>query len=115
MFVTNGARRTIRTIVRKVIGVDRKSAAELAIQLNLKRLPRLTGHAMDVCNLSFEPESFDFVYSRSVLHSLRDPLSAIDQIVRILRPGGVTYISIHPYTSQTGCLDPRVFTDRWQE
>ena len=37
------------------------------------------------------------------------------EVVRVLRPGGVAYFSIHPYTSQSGCLDPRVFTDRWRE
>jgi hypothetical protein len=26
----------------------------------------------------------------------------------VLRPGGVLYVSLQPYTSPTGCLDPRV-------
>jgi len=113
MFAKNGTQRTIKTLGRKLLGVDRRYAEQLASQLNLKRLPELKVHAMDVCSMSFKDESFDFVYCRSVLHSLRDPLAALDEMVRILRPGGVAYISIHPYTNRTGCLDPRVYSSDW--
>jgi SAM-dependent methyltransferase len=113
MFSTNGSRRAIKTLGRKLLGVDRKYAAQLASQLNLARLPELKVEAMDVCKMSFPPESFDFVYCRSVLHSLPDPLGALGEIVRVLRPGGVAYISIHPYTSRTGSLDPRVYSADW--
>src|SRR4029079_10089747 len=44
-----------------------------------------------------------------------NPTAAVAEIERILRPGGAAYISIQPYTSQNGCLDPRVHTDRFQE
>jgi SAM-dependent methyltransferase len=115
MFVSNGYHRTIKTLGRKLLGIDRKYASQLASQLNLHRLPKLNVHAMDVCKMSLASKSFDFVYCRSVLHCLRDPIAALDEIVRVLRPGGVAYISIQPYTSQDGCLDPRVFTDRWKE
>ena len=115
MFATNGSRRTIKTLSRKMLGVDRRYAEQLASQLNLRRLPELKVHAMDVGKMSFKDESFDFVYCRSVLHTLRDPLGALDEMVRILRPGGVAYISIQPYTSQMGCLDPRVYSTEWNE
>jgi len=115
MLRTNGLVRTGKTIGRKMLGVDRKYASELRRVLGLKRLPHVPVYQMDVCKMSFPTSSFDFVYSRSVLHSLRDPGCAMSEIVRILRPGGVAYLTLHLYTSETGCLDPRVYSDRRQE
>jgi SAM-dependent methyltransferase len=115
MMRTSGPKRTAKTVVRKILGVDRKYATELRRQLNVSQLPSMTVYPMDVCKMSFDTEAFDFVYCRSVLHHLRDPLSAMEEIGRVLRPGGVAYISIHPFTSQTGCLDPRMYTNRWSE
>ncbi len=115
MLRTNGVQRTIKTLGRKFMGVDRNYAVHLMRELNLIRLPPMKLCVMDVCDMSFPENAFDFVYSRSVLHHLPNPASAIDEIVRVLRPGGVAYVSIHPYTSQTGCLDPRIYTHRRHE
>ena len=115
MAAKNGGLRTIKTLARKMMGFDRKYAAELRRQLNLKRLPPLTLREMDVRKMSFRNESFDFVYSRAVFHHLNNPIEAIEEVVRILRPGGVAYITIHPYTSVTGCLSPEVFANNLEQ
>jgi hypothetical protein len=46
---------------------------------------------------------------------LPDPGAALDGIVRVLRPGGAAYVLLHLYTSETGCLDPRIYTNRRNE
>jgi SAM-dependent methyltransferase len=112
MFRRNSLYRTVKTVARKLLGIDRRYALQLKRQLGLRRLPRLSVREMDVRNMSFGTGSFDIVYCRSVLHHLPDPGRAVDEIVRVVRPGGVAYISIHPYTSETGCLDPRIYTGR---
>lgn len=112
MIRTNGLRRAAKTIGRKLIGVDRRFASELKRQLGLWQLPKSTVLQMDVCEMSFPDESFDFVYSRAVFHHLPDPGAAVDAIVRVLKRGGVAYLALHPYTSETGCLDPRIYTER---
>jgi SAM-dependent methyltransferase len=115
MLRVNGPERTAKTIGRKLLGVDRKFRSALTRELSLRRLPRLDVRQMDVCNMSFPSQSFDFVYSRSVFHHLPDPGAALDAIVGALKAGGVVYILIHLYTSQTGCLDPRIYTERRDE
>jgi SAM-dependent methyltransferase len=115
MIRTNGARRTVKTIGRKLLGVDQKVASELRRQLGIERAPRLDVLRMDACAMSFPSESFDFVYSRAVFHHLPKPATALEGVARVLRPGGACYIALHPYTSPTGCLDPRIYTERQNE
>jgi len=115
MLRINGTRRTIKTVGRKLMGVDRRYAAELSRQLKSRKEPRLKVYQMDAGNLSFSDQSFDFVYARSVLQHLPSPGDAIDEMVRILKPGGAVYLSLHLYSSPNGCLDPRRFTERRNE
>lgn len=115
MLKINGPRRTLKTIGRKLLGIDRKYRSELKSLLNVALLPQLSVQQMDACNLTFPDASFDFVHCFSVFHHLRDPAAAMKGIVRALRPGGTLYISFHLYTSETGSLDPRVFTNKAKE
>src|SRR6266849_7143005 len=115
MLGTNGVRRTPKTVGRKLLGIDRRFEFELRRHMGVQRLPKPDVIQMDACCMSFPAESFDFVYARSVFHHLPNPGAALDGIVRVLKPGGAVHILLHLYTSQTGCLDPRVYTDRSRE
>jgi SAM-dependent methyltransferase len=115
MLRSNGVRRTVKTLGRKVLGFDREFARELQRQLGVRQLPIPRIIQMDACHMSFPVESFDFVYSRSVFHHLPDPSAALDGIVRVLRPGGAAYVALHLYSSNTGCLDPRIYTEKSDE
>jgi len=115
MLLRNGLTRTAKTVVRKLTGVDRRFRRELRQELGVKRLPRIDLRLGDIRSLSFRDSSFDFVYCRSVLHQLSNPYLAIAEVARVLRPGGVSYVSIHPWTSETGCLDPRIYGSKASE
>jgi SAM-dependent methyltransferase len=110
MLWLNGFRRTLKTIGRKLLGVDRRYAAVVKKQLNVRSLPRLPVFQMDACNMTLRNASFDFVHCYSVFHHLPDPGAAVDGIVRVLRPGGIVYISLHLYTSENGSLDARAMS-----
>jgi len=48
----------------------------------------------DVLDLPFGAEVFDFVFSQAVLEHVKDPQRAVDEMVRVLKPGGVFYCEV---------------------
>jgi SAM-dependent methyltransferase len=110
MLERNGVRRTIKTVGRKTLQIDSRTRRELRRQLGMDRLPPVRALTMDAADMSFADHSFDFVFSRSVVHHIPDPERALREAARVLEPGGLAYYTLHLYTSDTGCLDPRVTT-----
>ena len=49
----------------------------------------------DGTNIPFPDESFDYVYSHGVLHHLDQPRRMVEEILRVLRPGG--RFNVHVY------------------
>lgn len=50
--------------------------------------------------LPFADDSFEIVLSDNVIDHARDPISIVDEIVRVLKPGGVLYFTVnvhHPF------------------
>lgn len=106
MLRTNGAGRTLKTMVRKALGIDIRHAR--AVRARLGRSFVVPVRQMDVCALEFEPATFDFGFCSSLLHHLPDPGRALDEIGRVLRPGGVACVGLQLYTSETGSRDPEL-------
>lgn len=58
----------------------------------------------DAEDLPFEDNSFDLIYSWGVLHHSPDTQQAINEVYRVLRPGGVARIMIYHKYSITGYM-----------
>lgn len=58
----------------------------------------------DAENLCFADDSFDLVYSWGVLHHSPETPRAIEEVRRVLRPGGVARIMIYHYYSMVGYM-----------
>jgi demethylmenaquinone methyltransferase/2-methoxy-6-polyprenyl-1,4-benzoquinol methylase len=58
----------------------KKKAKKLSVKVDL--------HLMDAQNLEFEDESFDYIVSTFVLCSIPDPVIALKEMTRVLKPNG---------------------------
>src|SRR5262245_19752088 len=89
------------TLVASRLGARAVTSLELIFQrvraatLWRDRLPALQLVCGDVFTLPFAPATFDCVVANSVLHHFPDLSSAIREIGRMLRPGGI-YVGREP-------------------
>lgn len=90
---------------RSLTGVD---LTDRAIEFTREHLAlrKLTSdlHQADAENLPFDDARFDRVYSWGVLHHSPDTPRAIEEVFRVLRPGGVARVMIYHHWSMTGYM-----------
>lgn len=104
----NGPKRALKTGLRKLAGIDRAYWKELEKHTGPVR-DRLKVVQGDARAMPWPDDSFDLVYSFNVFEHLLDPAKCLDEVIRVLRPGGVFWIGTHMYTSDSGAHDPRSF------
>ena len=105
----NGFKRLAKTLGRKLLGHDRRFYAELRRQLNLEKLPSATLLRMDATKTTFPDATFDFAYSFDTFEHFPDPAAVLRELHRILRPAGRVLTVLHPWTSDTGSHDMRLY------
>ena len=110
MLRQNGALRVVKTVARKSLGVDRRLRRALAAQLDVGALRFPDFRVMDAQAMDFDDGRFDFAFSYSVFEHLKDPGAVLDEVRRVLRPGGVAYLHVHLFTSDSGAHDPRIMS-----
>lgn len=72
-----------------------ENAIEVARQFARKRGLEIDFRVGNAENLAFESESFDYVYSFGVLHHTPDTERAVNEVHRVLKPGGVAFIMLY--------------------
>ncbi|WP_422371087.1 ArsR/SmtB family transcription factor [Hoeflea sp.] len=85
---------------RRAIGIDssRDMLAIARAQLDEAGITHASVRQGDILNLPLDRESFDVVTIHQVLHFLHDPLPAISEAARMLRPGGrVVIVDFAPH------------------
>jgi SAM-dependent methyltransferase len=100
--------RTMKTLARKALGSDARFTAALARELGVKDFPQLPVLRMSATRMTFPDATFGLVCSYSVFEHIDDPAAALKEVRRVLKPGGVAYISVHIYTSHSGAHDPDI-------
>ena len=86
-FVRNGARYTGVDFSRKALEF---AARRFEVEGRAARLLRASA-----AELPFADETFDLVYSNGVLHHLPETQRAIDEVHRVLRPGGMAIVMLY--------------------
>ena len=86
-FARAGARYTGIDLTEASIGLVRRRFEIEGLNANLK--------VADAESLPFEDASFDLAYSHGVLHHTPDTARAIDEMHRVLRPGGVAMVMLY--------------------
>ncbi len=86
----------IASHARSYVGID---ITEQAVERTSRRL-ELQGIGaeilrMDAEEMSFEDQSFDYVWSWGVIHHSADTRRIVEQIHRVLRPGGAATIMVY--------------------
>ena len=67
---------------------------------------------MDVCDLSFEEESFDCVFSMAAFEFIENPTLAFENIKRVLKPNGTVVIgTIHKNSSWADMYKSEAFKE----
>ena len=56
---------------------------------------------IDLCNMPFLNDTFDFIYASHVIEHIRDDLDALHEIRRILRPGGIALLPVPIIATKT--------------
>jgi SAM-dependent methyltransferase len=104
------SREDFRTTARQIgLGPDN--------ELDSFRLPELFFE--DATHMHFEDESFDVVYASSVLRFVPQKAEFLENVARVLRPGGVALIRIgskgwdYPQGPVSGSAELTPFTARW--
>jgi SAM-dependent methyltransferase len=68
----------------------------------------------DATNIPLKTASFDYVYSHGVLHHIDKPRLVVDEIFRLLRPGGRFNIHVYAFWSYAHLNYRRIFGREWK-
>jgi len=87
MFALNGATYTGVDLTEAALDATRRHFETMGLSGNFRK--------EDAEQLSFADHTFDMVYSHGVLHHTPDPRAAIDEVHRVLKPGGQAIIMLY--------------------
>lgn len=97
-----------RTECLEIVGVDISPAYVAHVSHSIDD-PRALFEVGDLTSLSFNAESFDQVYSQLVLHFVPDTPRAVNEMIRVTKPGG--RISAAVWDARGGLIFNRFFLD----
>ena len=81
----------------KVTGIDygRDNIKDAKRRSKSAGIEKVNFRHADVLNIPYADNSFDFAFSNGVLHHTTDPMRGIQELVRVLKPGGKIWIFLY--------------------
>jgi ubiquinone/menaquinone biosynthesis C-methylase UbiE len=89
---------SVGSFAREIVGIDFSSGVDEAWLLNEEKhnIHILQG---DLMNLPFKGSSFDYVYSKGVLHYVSDVKMCVGSLASVVGPGGALSVTLYPKMS----------------
>lgn len=66
----------------------------------------------DICDLPFEDDTYDIIFCNHVLEHIPDDTKAMQEMLRILKPGGMAILQIPQDLSRAKTFEDNTITDR---
>ncbi|WP_108868137.1 class I SAM-dependent methyltransferase [Aquimarina aquimarini] len=66
----------------------------------------------DICNLPFEDNKYDIIFCNHVLEHIPDDTKAMQELLRVLKPGGMAILQIPQDLSRATTFEDDTITDR---
>ncbi len=105
----DGIQVTVKSILRDVLflpGFKKKLKSEEQHNSENHRIKFVRASAE---NIPFSDDFFDIVFSCNTFEHIKNIEKAISECARVVKPNGIIYISVHPYTSISGSHHPAWF------
>jgi SAM-dependent methyltransferase len=96
-----------------IVGIDTSERAAAAFSSSFEGEPRIQFVSMDSAHMSFDDASFDTVSISNSLHHMSDLERTLDEMVRVLRPGGTLIVSEMYRDGQTDTQMTHVLLHDW--
>ncbi len=90
------------TVIDRSVGMVAEAVGRLSA---LGRYPRVDGRVADAVALPFSAGSFDAVIAMHVLYHVPDPGRAVDEMARVLRPGGRAVVTTNGHDNLGAVFD----------
>ncbi|RJQ21537.1 MAG: class I SAM-dependent methyltransferase [Nitrospiraceae bacterium] len=103
----NGLERAVKSLFRYFL-FDKKFFRELSKEYGKHiEFNNLDTRIMDATEMTFESNSFDFIFSNVVFQHIDNLEGAVKEVNRVLKPSGIAAVHIHLFPSISGgiCLD----------
>jgi 2-polyprenyl-6-hydroxyphenyl methylase/3-demethylubiquinone-9 3-methyltransferase len=75
----------------KVTAID---ISRKLVEITQKKCPQVRALAASILALPFEDNMFDVVISSDVIEHTEDPWKALDELIRVLKPGGILCVTV---------------------
>ncbi len=103
----SGYYRAAKTSVAQALGQLRHFKKSLSDVTDYRGAYEVELRRMDAANLDFPDNHFNGAFSFSVFEHIPKPLAALQEVKRVLKPGGAFYLDLNLFTCMHGDHDPR--------
>lgn len=90
--------KSVGYLSKEIVGLDFSDGVDEALLLNEEE-PTVHILQGDIINLPFKESSFDYAYSKGVLHYVSDIPKCLASIASVVKPGGALSVTLYPKMS----------------